>query len=93
MTLNHLVESSNLSRLTITHTRTRPSPSPGGPRDSGTEPRLGRSGPADAPRIVLLVEQGDAPSGRRTEIRDARDRYANLDTSYLLPEGLLDGLC
>ena len=33
---------------------------------------------------VLLFDEGDALFGRRTQVRDAHDRYANLETSYLL---------
>lgn len=33
---------------------------------------------------VLLFDEADALFGRRTEIADAHDRYANIETSYLL---------
>jgi hypothetical protein len=33
---------------------------------------------------VLLFDEADALFGRRTEVGDARDRYANLETAYLL---------
>jgi len=33
---------------------------------------------------VLLFDEADALFGRRAEIRDARDRYANLEVSHLL---------
>lgn len=33
---------------------------------------------------VLLFDEADALFGRRTEIRDAHDRFANTDTNYLL---------
>jgi hypothetical protein len=33
---------------------------------------------------VLLFDEADALFARRTEVGDARDRYANLETSYLL---------
>jgi len=33
---------------------------------------------------VLLLDQADALVGRRTDVRDAHDRYANLDINYLL---------
>jgi len=33
---------------------------------------------------VLLFDEADALFGKRTEVRDAHDRYANIETSYLL---------
>jgi SpoVK/Ycf46/Vps4 family AAA+-type ATPase len=33
---------------------------------------------------VMLVDEGEAILGARTKVRDSRDRYANLETSYLL---------
>jgi hypothetical protein len=33
---------------------------------------------------VLFFDEADALFGRRTEVGDARDRYANLETAYLL---------
>lgn len=33
---------------------------------------------------VLLFDEADALFGRRTEVKDAHDRYANADTGYLL---------
>jgi AAA+ superfamily predicted ATPase len=34
--------------------------------------------------IVLLFDEADALLGKRTDIRDAHDRFANTDTNYLL---------
>ncbi|MBN1875041.1 MAG: AAA family ATPase [Anaerolineae bacterium] len=34
--------------------------------------------------VVLLFDEADALFGKRTEIRDAHDRFANTDTAYLL---------
>jgi hypothetical protein len=34
--------------------------------------------------VVLLFDEADALFGRRTEIKEANDRFANTDTSYLL---------
>jgi hypothetical protein len=34
--------------------------------------------------VVLLLDEGDALLARRTEVSDANDRYANLETNYLL---------
>lgn len=34
--------------------------------------------------IVLLFDEGDALFGKRTEVSDSHDRYANLETGYLL---------
>ena len=50
-----------------------------------TEKNLGRlfdaAGSAD---VILLFDEADALFGRRTEVKDAHDRYANLEVSYLL---------
>ncbi|MEZ4399307.1 MAG: AAA family ATPase [Kofleriaceae bacterium] len=35
-------------------------------------------------RALLFFDEADALFGRRTETRDAHDRYANIETSYLL---------
>ena len=34
--------------------------------------------------VVLLLDEGDALLGSRTEVRSSNDRYANLETNYLL---------
>ncbi len=34
--------------------------------------------------VVLLLDEGDALMTNRTEVRNANDRYANLETNYLL---------
>jgi hypothetical protein len=34
--------------------------------------------------VILLLDEGDALLGQRTEVRSANDRYANLETDYLL---------
>ncbi|GAA2153558.1 ATPase family protein associated with various cellular activities (AAA) [Humibacillus xanthopallidus] len=34
--------------------------------------------------VVLLIDEGDALLGRRTEVRSANDRFANLETNFLL---------
>lgn len=34
--------------------------------------------------VILLLDEGDALLGSRTEVRSANDRYANLETDYLL---------
>ena len=39
---------------------------------------------AGAPDAVLLMDEADALLGRRTGVKDAHDRYANLDMSALL---------
>lgn len=39
---------------------------------------------ADAADVVLFFDEADALFGKRTEVRDAHDRYANLEISYLL---------
>ncbi|HEY4684555.1 MAG TPA: AAA family ATPase [Dehalococcoidia bacterium] len=39
---------------------------------------------ADATETLLFFDEADALFGRRTEVKDAHDRYANLEVSYLL---------
>jgi ATPase family protein associated with various cellular activities (AAA) len=39
---------------------------------------------AEALDVVLLLDEGDALLGNRTEVRSSNDRYANLETNYLL---------
>jgi hypothetical protein len=34
--------------------------------------------------IILLIDEGDSLLGNRTEVRSANDRFANLETNYLL---------
>lgn len=34
--------------------------------------------------VILLLDEGDALLGNRTELRSANDRYANLETNFLL---------
>ena len=35
-------------------------------------------------RSVLLFDEADALLGKRSQIKDAHDRYANIETNYLL---------
>jgi len=39
---------------------------------------------ADATEVLLFFDEADALFGKRTEVKDAHDRYANLEVSYLL---------
>ncbi len=39
---------------------------------------------AEAADVILFFDEADALFGRRTEVKDAHDRYANLEVSYLL---------
>ena len=39
---------------------------------------------ADSGGVVLLFDEADAVFGKRSEVKDSRDRYANLEVSYLL---------
>ena len=34
--------------------------------------------------VILLLDEGDALLGKRTDVKSANDRYANLETNYLL---------
>jgi hypothetical protein len=50
-----------------------------------TEKNLGRVfETAERSNAVLLFDEADALFGKRTEVSDAHDRYANLETAYLL---------
>ncbi|MDH5359725.1 MAG: ATP-binding protein [Gammaproteobacteria bacterium] len=39
---------------------------------------------AEALDVMLLLDEGDALLGQRTDVKSANDRYANLETNYLL---------
>ncbi len=39
---------------------------------------------ADGTNAVLLFDEADALFGKRSEVRDANDRYANIEVAYLL---------
>lgn len=39
---------------------------------------------ADVSDLILFFDEADALFGRRTDVRDSHDRYANLEISYLL---------
>jgi hypothetical protein len=39
---------------------------------------------AEATRAILFFDEADALFGKRTEVSDAHDRYANIETSFLL---------
>ena len=41
---------------------------------------------ADGTGAVLLFDEADALFGKRSEVRDSHDRYANLEVSFLLQE-------
>jgi SpoVK/Ycf46/Vps4 family AAA+-type ATPase len=50
-----------------------------------TEKNLERVfGEADGVNGVLLFDEADAIFGKRSEVRDAHDRYANIEVAYLL---------
>ena len=50
-----------------------------------TEKNLGRIfDAAEAGGAVLLFDEADAIFGKRSEVRDSHDRYANVEVSYLL---------
>ena len=48
------------------------------------EPASGCSTPPTSSDVILFFDEADALFGKRTEVRDAHDRYANLEISYLL---------
>jgi hypothetical protein len=39
---------------------------------------------ADAGSVILLFDEADALFGKRSEVKDSHDRYANIEISYLL---------
>ncbi|MGY3149395.1 SpoVK/Ycf46/Vps4 family AAA+-type ATPase [Bradyrhizobium sp. USDA 3397] len=39
---------------------------------------------ADRARVILLFDEADALFGKRSEVKDSHDRYANIEVSYLL---------
>jgi AAA+ superfamily predicted ATPase len=50
-----------------------------------TEKNLARLfGAAEKSGAILLFDEADALFGKRSEVRDSHDRYANLEVSYLL---------
>lgn len=50
-----------------------------------TEKNLGRVfDAAEASGTILLFDEADALFGKRSEVRDSHDRYANIEVSYLL---------
>jgi AAA+ superfamily predicted ATPase len=50
-----------------------------------TEKNLDRIfGVAEDANVILLFDEADALFGKRSEVRDSHDRYANLEISYLL---------
>ncbi|MDB5850890.1 MAG: family ATPase [Rhodoferax sp.] len=50
-----------------------------------TERNLGRAlATADRQGAILLFDEAEALFGKRTEVQDSHDRYANIDVSYLM---------
>jgi len=39
---------------------------------------------AERNRVILFFDEADALFGKRTEVKDAHDRYANVEVDYLL---------
>ena len=60
-----------------------------------TEKNLSRIlGRAEALDVILLLDEGDSLLSRRTDVRSSNDRYANLETNYLLQRlETYDGIC
>ena len=54
---------------------------------SSARPKRTSTAPSPPPRscdVVLLLDEGDALMARRTDVGNANDRYANLETNFLL---------
>ena len=50
-----------------------------------TEKNLDRIfGAAEGSNAILFFDEADALFGKRSEVRDAHDRYANIEVAYLL---------
>src|SRR5918995_3901284 len=50
-----------------------------------TEKNLGKLfAAAEGGGVILLFDEADALFGKRSEVRDSHDRYANIEVSYLL---------
>jgi hypothetical protein len=60
-----------------------------------TEKNLGRVfSQAKAGNSILFFDEADALFGKRSEVKDAHDRYANIEIAYLLQEiDQYEGLC
>ena len=70
--LNRKLHRVDLSRIVSTHV-------------GETEKNLRRAfEAAESARAILYFEEADALFGRRTDVKDAHDRYANQEVSYLL---------
>ena len=59
------------------------------PSSTSTSARPRRTSSGSSPRpsgvnAVLLFDEADAVFGKRSEVRDAHDRYANIESAYLL---------
>jgi SpoVK/Ycf46/Vps4 family AAA+-type ATPase len=52
-----------------------------GETEKNLEQVLAAAASSDA---ILLFDEADALFGKRPEVRDAHDRYANIEVSYLL---------
>lgn len=50
-----------------------------------TEKNLAKlSGSAEAANVILFFDEADALFGRRSEVKDSHDRYANVEVSHVL---------
>lgn len=41
---------------------------------------------AESKGVILLLDEADALFGKRTDVKDAHDRYANIEINYLLEQ-------
>ena len=51
-----------------------------------TEKNLPRVRTSRSSNAILFFDEADALFGKRSEVSDAHDRYANIETSYLLQQ-------
>ncbi len=53
-----------------------------GQHEIAVEEQPASAAPAEAPAAELIADEADALFGKRTEVKDSQDRYANLETDY-----------
>ena len=69
----------------------------------GSEQYIGETGKnlscvfieAETSNAILFFDEADALFGKRSEVKDSHDRYANIEIGYLLPQRMeeYEGVC